>query len=66
MPFGWSKTKSPFASHRKSSAKTKKETPHSDGMTSMASQVGNSGMAELLSPSSSPSQAVQPFGSAVR
>lgn len=65
MPFGWSKTKSPFASHRKSSAKTKKETPHSDGMTSMASQVGNSGMAELLSPSSSPSQAVQPFGSAV-
>ena len=31
----------------------------------MASQAGNSGMAELLSTSSPPSQAVQPFGSEV-
>lgn len=32
----------------------------------MASQVGNSGIAELLSASTPPSQAVQPFGSEVR
>ena len=31
----------------------------------MASQAGNSGMAELLSASTPPSQAVQPFGSEV-
>ena len=34
-------------------------------MVAMASQAGNSGMAELLSASTPPSQAVQPFGSEV-
>ena len=65
MPLGWSKLKSPFGSRKKDAAKAEKEAPHSDGMVAMASQVGNSGMAELLSTSSPPSQAVQPFGSEV-
>ena len=65
MPFGWNKTKRPSTSRKKDSAEAKKEQSQSGEMTAMASQVGNSGMAEILSASSGPESAVQPFGSAV-
>ena len=65
MPFGWNKTKRPSTSRKKDFAEAKKEQSQSGEMTAMASQVGNSGMAEILSASSGPESAVQPFGSAV-